>query len=195
MLQYKMVKVPGSRSNLEIATVETPEYDEATYTRAPEWMIKMDELLNSAVEVEDTDGKGNFYCELFGWHAETARTTTGARTSQLYTTAAIRHSNVSVIIPTGMFYPNLEQKQNKGEPIEKMKIVRLAHVRDVKKRLQEVTFETCYIQSIKQQLDRLILDIAVSTRENKIFLYDEKGNAKGQTVTGFDFITNVEKAG
>lgn len=194
MLQYKMVKVPNSRSGLEIATVETPEYDEATYTRTPEWMIRMDKILNSQITVDDGESSRN-YCELFGWHAETGRTTVGARSSQRFTSAAVRHSNVSIIVPAGSFFPILETYQNLGKVIKQVRILRLAHMLETKKRMQQVTFGLCYIQSIKQQLDRLIIDLEVAERENKIFLYNEDGTAKGQTVSQFDYISNTHKGG
>ncbi len=190
MTTYKMIRVPGT--SLEIETLDQANMLEGNHTRAPEWMIKMDDLLVSEVEVEDDDGKSKTYCELFGWHAETNRNSSGARSSQRYTTAAIQHSNVTVIIAAGSFFPILEQKQNKGEPIEKIRIVRLAHIRETKRRLQQITFGQCYIVSIKQKLDQIFVEFEVANRENKSCLYDNDGNPKGSTVTGFDYISNAE---
>lgn len=152
--------------------------------KTPEWMILMDDLLNSTVEDFEE------YAQLFGWSAEQSRTNNGYIANQLFTSATVQHSNVLVSIPVGIYDPVLEQKLNTGENIHKMEIVRLAHVGEERKPLMRIVFTHVKIESKRQEHDTLILSCRVSTRKNINYKYGQDGTPQGQSVTFFDFTSN-----
>lgn len=185
---YTIVELPG-KTRLKIATTDVArvgkEGEELTEVKSPEWMIKMDDLLES--DVEDF----NDYAELFGWHAESSRFTTGDISNSLFTSATLRHSDLTVLIPNGGFSAKLESKMNLGDPIQELTIVRLGNIRATKVKLQTVVYTICRIQSFQQQLDRLFLQMTVTTKENTIFVFDIDGQNKGQVVSRVDYSRNI----
>lgn len=147
----------------------------------PEWMIKIDDLLSSTIE------KFEGFADLYGWHAEQARLTKGSPASQLYSTAAVQHSNVLIVLPAGIYIPTLETKMNTGANIALIKIVRLANVGDLKVSLQEIEYTNCKIDSMEQQLDEVIISFRPEARQNTIIKYAQDGSKKGQAVSKFDY--------
>lgn len=160
-------------------------HSDGSKVSTPEWMIQMDDILKSSVDgLED-------HCELFGFGCESGRATTGTSGNELFTSAAIKHSDVSIIIPNGSYGPVLENKMNTGATLVLIKIIRLAHLTDMKKSLQEIEFGNCKIQNIRQELDRLIVTFRIETRKNTNFEYDQAGESKGQNVTNIDYTKNT----
>lgn len=151
----------------------------------PEWMIQIDDLLSSTIE--------NFegFSELYGWYAEQGRLTKGRTANQLFSTAAVQHSNVLIVLPAGIFIPTLETKMNSGANIALIKIVRLANVGDLKVSLQEIEYTNCKIDSMQQQLDEIIISFRPETRQNTIIKYKQDGSKEGQAVSKFDYTTGA----
>ncbi len=86
--------------NISIPVVD-PRIRHINNVTTPEWMISIDKFLTSNVEGYET------YTELFGWFAEQARLTKGNTATQLFSTSAVQHSNIMVVIPNGMYLPLL----------------------------------------------------------------------------------------
>jgi len=151
----------------------------------PEWMIKIDDLLSSTITNLEA------YSELLGWHAEQARLTKGRVGGQLFSTAAVQHSNVLIVMPAGIYIPTLETKMNTGANIGLIKIVRLANIGNLKVSLQEIEFTNCKIDSMEQQLDEIIISFRPAARKNTIIQYKQDGSKKGQAVSKFDYTTGA----
>jgi hypothetical protein len=151
----------------------------------PEWMISIDDLLSSTIEgFEDCS-------ELYGWFAEQGRLTKGRSGNQLFSTAAVQHSNVLIVLPAGIFIPTLETKMNTGSNLALIKIVRLANMTDLKVSLQEIEYTNCLIDSMEQQLDNIVISFRPETRQNTIFKYKQDGSKEGQAVSKFDYTTGA----
>lgn len=181
---YKIIELPG-KSKFRIATtdVDAPE-DNPDGVKSPEWMIKIDDLMKS-----DVDGF-NDHCELFGWHGESSRFTTGDISNNLFTSATLKHSDLVILIPNGGYAATLETNMNTGVPINPT-IVRLGNIKATKVMIQKIDYTNCFIQSFQQQLDRLILRLSVTTKTNTIFVYDNTGQNQGQVVSTVDYSKNT----
>lgn len=161
----------------------SPEIKHSNKVTTPEWMVAIDDLLSSTIDGFDKA------CELFGWHAEQARITTGSTANQLFTTATVQHSNVSIIIPMGIFVPTLETKMTTGANLASIKISRIANITDQKVPLQEIEYTNCKIDAIQQQLDRVVISFRPETRTNTVYKYKQDGSKEGQAVSKYDYTT------
>ena len=172
-------------SNLANAAGFIPMVDsdirQMNHITTPEWMIQIDDLLSSTIE------KFEKFSELYGWSAEQGRLTKGHTSNNLFSTAAVQHSNVRIVLSAGIFIPTLDTKMNTGANISLIKIVRLANVGDMKVSLQEIEYKNCKIESMEQQLDHLIISFRPETRQNKIIKYKQDGSKEGQAVSKFDY--------
>lgn len=180
---YQVIDVPGLKG-LKITTTDTSSPDDRG-VKSPEWMVKIDDLLKSSV------AEYNDHCELFGWYAESSRLTTGDISNQLFTSATLRHTDVTLLIPNGGHGAQLESKMNIGMPLEKITIVRLGNVQNLKVKLQVIEFGHCRIQNFQQQLDRLFIHVSPTTKQNTVFVYDNSGANQGQMVSKADYAQNT----
>lgn len=182
---YQIIEIPGSHK-LKMATVDTStSSDENRGVRSPEWMVKIDLILQSNVTGY------NDYSELFGWYGESSRLTTGDISGQLFTSSTLKHSDVVLLIPNGGHGAQLETKMNIGMPLENVNIVRLGNIQNMKVKLQTIEFGNCRIQAFQQQLDRLYIFISPTTKTNTVFVYGNDGAMKGQMVSRVDYSKNI----
>jgi hypothetical protein len=183
---YKIVELPGpGKSKFSIATTDVDDLDNGTDgVKSPEWMIKIDELTTSNV-----DGF-NGYTELFGWHGESSRFTTGDISNSLFTSATLKHSDLVVLMSNGGYATTLETNMNTGIPINSLTIVRLGNIKATKVIIQQIDYTNCFIQTFQQQLDRIILRLTITTKTNTIFVYDNTGQNQGQMVSTVDYSKN-----
>lgn len=179
--QYGNIPLAGDQ-NISIPVVD-PRIKHTNSVTTPEWMISIDKFLTS--NVEGYEG----FTELFGWFAEQARLTKGSTATQLFSTSAVQHSNIMIVIPNGMYLPLLETVMNSGSNIGAVKIVRLANISDLKIPIQEVDYTNCKIDSIQQKLDEIIMSIRPETRMNTVIQYAQDGSKLGQNVSFFDYVT------
>jgi hypothetical protein len=184
MPQYTITEIAG-KTNLRIATTDVQNTPEDGGVKSPEWMIKMDDLLQSEVEGY-TD-----HCELYGWHGESSRYTSGDVSNQLFTSATLKHSELVIIIPNGGYAAKLETKMNMGIPLETVQLIRLGNIKSTKVKIQTIDFTNCWIHSFQQQLDRLVLFFNISSKVNTLYAYDVHGNNKGQMVSKVDYSKNT----
>ncbi len=180
---YTITELPG-KTKIRIATTDVSTPDDRG-VKSPEWMIKIDDMLQSEVE------NFNDYCELFGWYGESSRLTTGDISNQLFTSATLKHSDLVVMIPNGSHAAQLESKMNLGVPLDLVQVVRLGNIKSTKVKLQVIDYTNCWIQSFQQQLDRLVLFLSISAKTNTVFVYDINGNNKGQMVSKVDYAKNT----
>jgi len=180
---YVISEVPGPKG-LKIATTDTTVTD-STGVKSPEWMVSLDALVTS--QVADYTN----FCELFGWYGESSRLTTGGISGQLFTSAALKHTDIVLFLPNGGHGPILENNMNIGTPLATVTIVRLGNVGTLKVKLQTIVFTHCRIQSCQQQLDRLYLTFSPTTKTNTVFVYDNSGQNQGQMVSTADYAQNT----
>jgi len=182
---YTIIELPG-KSKFRLATTDTNNpLENPGGVKSPEWMIQMDDVLASDVD------SYNDYAELFGWHAESSRFTTGDISNSLFTSATLKHSDLIVMIPNAGYSAVLETRMNTGTPVELLTIVRLGNIKALKVKLQTIVYNICRIQSFQQQLDRLILQMGVTSKVNTIFVYDQDGQNQGQVVSSVDYSKNT----
>ena len=180
---YTITEIPG-KSRLKLATTDVQTPDDKG-VKSPEWMILIDDLLKS-----DVDGF-NDHCELFGWYGESSRLTTGDVSNQLFTSATLKHTDLTLLLPNGGHGAQLESKMNLGIPLANIEIVRLGNIKSTKVKLQTIAYTDCRIQTFQQQLDRIVLNLIVSTKTNTVFVYDNAGTNKGQMVSKVDYSKNT----
>jgi len=180
---YTITEIPG-KTKLRVATTDTTTPEDGG-VKSPEWMIKIDDMLQSEVE------NFNDYCELFGWYGESSRLTTGDISNQLFTSATLKHSDLVIIIPNGGYGAQLETKMNLGIPLNVVQVVRLGNVKSTKVKLQVIDYTLCRIQSFQQQLDRLVVCLSITGKTNTVFVYDVNGSNKGQMVSSVDYAKNT----
>jgi hypothetical protein len=156
----------------------------AAKVTTPEWMVKIDDKLSSNV-----DGF-NDHAELYGFYGESGRATAESAGGELFTSATLKHSDVTIIIPNGFYAPVLENLMNKGNTIALIKVVRLGHVTELKP-LQTIEFGNCKIQNFRQELDKLVITFRIETRKHTNFQFDQEGESKGQNVIDVDYTKNT----
>lgn len=188
---YQEISVPSA--NGEITNIRVPIVNQddriPSFSRSPEWMVKMDDLLNSSVE--------NFaeYAEVFGWSGTMSRNTSPYLSSDLHTTSTLVHTDLAIIIPMSGYAAKLNMRMAKGMKISKITLVRLGNIEDVKQIIQQIDFEICRIQSIQQSIDQLSLTIQVQKRTDTVNVYKQDGSNSGKVVSTVDFSTMSVKDG
>lgn len=183
-VRYQVVGLMGRADRAVQVPIADDPSNEFQSVRSPEWMIKFDDIVFSSIsDFED-------HCELYGWYAEAGRFTSGDVSNQLFTSATLRHTDVIVIIPSGGYAAQLQTQMNMGRMISQMTIVHLGNVEQTKVKLQEIVHDQCRIQNYQQQLDRLVMHIQVTAKTDTHFVYDRKGQIKGQMVTSVNYSQN-----
>ena len=183
-IRYHVVNTMINSKPINIPIVENPNEGDSKFVKSPEWMIRLDKIVFSAVTGYET------HTELFGWYSESGRFTLGDVSNQLFTSATLSHSDVVVIIPNGGYAADLQTSMNAGRLIERASLVHLGNVGQTKVKLQEIIHEQCRIQNFQQQLDRLVLHLQVTTKTDTHFVYDRSGQIKGQMVTSVNYAQN-----
>ncbi len=195
MSSYTVIDIPGL-SQLKIPKVGNP-YSESNgqlpYSQPPEWMVQITDV-NGNIFTSSTVIKYEKFSELLGFYGEGSRYTSPHITnSSLHTSAAVRHSELALIIPVTDSTVLLEQAMNVGTVIGMISIIHLGNVGDVKVTLQQIDYKTCYIQKHQQMINELLIRFTVGAKDNMIFMYDPHGNNKGKKIASYNFLTNQPK--
>lgn len=159
-----------------------PTVRESGQVTTPEWMISIDDLLSSSVKGFEE------YCELYGWYSEHSRESKGNVTGDLVSNAAVKQSDVIVIIPMGIYIPTIDNIMTNGKVLDKITIVRIANNEALKVPIQIIDFAACQVSKIQQRLEDAVITFRPVKRTNTVIKYDpENGNKVGQTVSEFDY--------
>lgn len=172
-------KIAGSDSkSISVPMVEknTDNPVESAATTA-EWMIKIDEHTFSS-RIGFTG-----HCELHGWYAENSCETSGGSVGSWNPATILKHSEVVIIIPVFGFLPILENSMNKKESLNEVEIIRVGETIAT----QTILFERCFISSIQQELERVIIKMNITTKTNTVLGFDANGNSAGQVVSFVDY--------
>ncbi|GHS94570.1 hypothetical protein AGMMS49949_08460 [Alphaproteobacteria bacterium] len=190
---YDLLEVPGSNPPLYVAvllSMHHGEDDENSGTNYWEWTIMMDLLLGSLLAPQTA---------LFGWFAESSRSTGPDVGNQLFTSASVRHSELVVVI-SDTYLPKLESKLVKGDPIKEVIIQHAIQLGGlpipipVPVPIQINIFSHCYITSVQRHLDYLIVSLRVGAKRVVCTAFDQKGMPKGVGTYEIDFRTYGQDA-
>ncbi|MDR2464434.1 MAG: hypothetical protein LBD36_02375 [Holosporales bacterium] len=173
----RTIKLPG-RSGVVIPIVGTNKNNELSgISKATrEWTISMDGLLSSDYR---TDNTADFTAELFGFSCDTTRETSGHSANQLIANAAVRMSDLIVLIQNATYSPILEQYMNNGSRIDCIELARWGWINNVCTCLESKKFSICYITQFRQILDYLVLFIRTIKREETICVHNQSGQPIG----------------
>ncbi|MBX9977302.1 MAG: hypothetical protein K2X98_03540 [Alphaproteobacteria bacterium] len=150
--------------------------------KAPDWIVEIPDHTKGNIDGLDT------YSQLFDFHYEYSRETSGHIGNETFTSAAIEHSEVALLIPTGTYTAKIRQTLNTGKVVPTITIKRLGNMTDLKKPLQIITYTDCIFARVVQDKDFF----AVSFRfikvkeENPEFKQDDEGSG-GQNVCETDY--------
>lgn len=150
--------------------------------KAPEWVVEIPDITKSNVDGFET------YSELFDWHAEYSRHTLGHPGNEMFTSAAIEHTEVSLLIPAGTYTALIRQKLNNGAVIETITIKRLGNMTDLKKPLQTITYSDCIFTRASQSGDYFAVSFRfVKVKEENAEMKQEDEGEGGQNVCEVDY--------
>lgn len=158
-----------------------PKLRQENQITTPEWMVSIGDLLTSTIKSYEN------YTELFGWHSEHSRETRGNVSGDLVSNAAVKQSDVIIIIPMGIYIPTLDNMMTNGKVLEFVTIVRLANNEDKKVPIQTIEFADCQLCKIEQRLADAVITFRPVKRTNTITQYGQNGLKLGQTVSEFDY--------
>ncbi len=143
--------------------------------RAPEWMVEIKDITKSNVADFDT------YAELFDFHWEYSRHTLGHPGNEMFTSAAIEHTEVSILIPAGTYTAILRQKLNNGTVIPEITIIRLGNMTDLKKPLQKTTYSNCIFTRASQSYDYFAIAFRFTKVKEENFEFKQEDEGAGGT--------------
>ncbi|CAO5677985.1 MAG: hypothetical protein HEEMFOPI_01209 [Holosporales bacterium] len=162
-------------------------------TETPQWMLRLDEIFESTIEVQVDEGKTN-YTTCFGFKMHAKRQISGSRLTQHFISSSCNHSRIWFVVPLDKSTPSLSIKLHDGTIIKKTCIVRLGNIgTEFNKPLWQATFEEANIEYFEIVRDYVLFSVSVNAGEQKIFQYTPDGKLKGQSVSSYDYSTNTGK--
>jgi hypothetical protein len=179
-------KIAGSDSkSISVPVVEKKNDNPIESTAATaEWMVRIDDHTFS------TRIGFNKHCELHGWYAENSCETSGGSVGFWSPATILKHSEVVIIIPVFGFLPKLENAMNKKVALSEVEIIRVGETIAT----QTILFEKCFISSIQQELERVIIKMNITKKTNTVLGFDANGMSTGQVVSFVDYGSgSVEK--
>ncbi|MEI8295365.1 MAG: hypothetical protein WCG04_02435 [Alphaproteobacteria bacterium] len=150
-----------------------------------EWMVQIgDNGFEKSSTMEKYGEKG--YVELLKWEGRSSRDVRGLSSSQMLSSASLKHSHVEMHIPIGNYVPDLETKMYNATNIKKITFVRLGNVDGAEKQrveVQNIVFKNCQIVFFEQSGDVLILAFRFVAKVNTFTAYDQQGKPIGAKVS------------
>ncbi len=182
----QIVNNMGQLVNISVPVINQDSQVPA-YARSPEWLIMMDKLTDKSSNVKGKEG----YVEVFGWTGAMSRSSSPNIGGEHHSTATLVHTDLVVVMPMGSYVAKLNQTMANGAVVKKVTLERLGNIGKVLQVIQSITFETCRIQSVQQQIDQVVVTIQVQKRTDTINVYKQDGSASGKAVSAINF-ENVE---
>lgn len=167
------------------------DMDSGTYT--PTWMLSMDEIFSSTIEVDGESAKDKFTA-CFGFKMFARRQISGHRLTQNYANARVNHSRLWFVVPLERSTPSLFIKLHDGTIIEKTTIVRMMNIGgEFNKRAWKASFDNAHLEHVEIIRDYVLIALSVAAGEQTVFQYNVKGTLEGQAVSSYDYMTNTGK--
>ena len=187
----------GQTVNSQLGTlnIHDPSINHRGEVHFPEWFVAMDKLLSSFAKGEPKDAEMNLAesAPCLGWKIIAARQTKASAASQLFSTSAVQHSNVVIVLPSDVYIPTLKNKMYMGVNIEKVTICRFGNYGgdDPVLPVHRVRFTNCKIETMEstEDNDKYVLTLRPDTMAEKIFQREQTGGMKGVNETTWNFVT------
>lgn len=203
---YEMLEIPGEEGFKVLVVSRSTSH--STYneegSKSPWWGISMKcedkEILTSTVETDskktrrDKTIKYENFAELYGFHISSFRYTLSDQANQLYTSSAIMHEDVVVIIPNAGYGINIENAMNVGNLINEVHIICYGWFKGTLDISQSVKFLNCYIITVTHDLDRLIVRFRAHAKVYTYFHWTQDGKPEGQTACVLDLGVNTSQS-
>jgi hypothetical protein len=190
--QIQNLQIPNPSTG-QMMTIMVPVVNQGSdvpsYSRSPEWMIKIGD---KSPKGSNVTGKET-YVEVFGWSGAVSRSSSPNLGGQHHSTATLIHTDLVVIIPMGGYVAQITNAMANGEVIPQIDLERLANIEKVLQVVQTIVFKVCRIQSVKQQIEQAVITIQIQQRTDTIKVYGQDGKAAGQVVSDIDFSKIVVK--
>lgn len=127
------------------------------------------------------------------------RPSIGTMTSDFQASATLVHSLLEMHILTDSGMPTLRQNLRNNTPVAQIQITRVGHLGDGKDNtiMYQTTFTNCFIESIEEIPDKLIVKARVNTRSDTAASTDftaTQATAAGSTSSGWDYAQNTAKS-
>lgn len=152
-------------------------------TATPEYMVKMDSLLESTVkDFED-------YIQAYHFAFSISRFTNPNAAHQQYSSSRVQFENPVLVIPNGRHTPDLINKLISGILVEEIKFCRLQNIADVNQKGEEISFKKCYFQVITPKYDVLLVSFRFTEYSHSTTSYDQSGTSKGNNVVTYNMGT------
>lgn len=168
---YELMSVPGEK-DLQIAVVPSayrkPQDNGSHYV---DWTFTADLIFFPKL-----------FVDLYGWYSESARDTGMDVAHHLYTSGAIKHTELIVVIPNGQHLTTFENKLVRGQLISKVVITRLIKVGmplGLPVPIQVNTYEDCFVTGVQQILDCIMVRFRIRKKQVACTPYSRKGVPSG----------------
>ncbi|MDR1597552.1 MAG: hypothetical protein LBR89_01290 [Holosporales bacterium] len=180
---HRTIRLPG-RSTVFVPVIGTKKNNELSgISKATrEWTVTIDPAIPDSTE-------------LYGFSYNTTRETVGHAVNQLIANAATRLSDLIIIIQNATYSPVLEQYMNDGTMIPMITIQRWGWINSALTELDKREFGVCYVTQFRQILDYLVLFIRPIQRDEKILIFGQNGESKGQAVSSISATTGISSVG
>lgn len=168
---YELLPVPGE-SSLQIAVVP------ASYRRPQDSGSHYVDWTFTA----DTIFLPKLFVDLYGWYSESARDTGMDVAHHLYTSAAIKHTELIVVIPNGQHLATFENKLVKGSIISNIVITRLIKTGaplGVPLPIQVNTYKDSFVTGVQQILDCVMVRFRILKKQVECTTFSQKGIPNG----------------
>lgn len=132
------------------------------------------------------------------WYTSTEeRVSIGNMSSDFQASATLMHSLLEMHILADSAMPTLREAMRNNTCIDEIKITRVGHLGKGgdNTELYSSTFGDCYLESIEEFPDKLIIRAKVSTRSDTATATDFEEGQAGSTASGWDYSQNTEMAG
>lgn len=176
--------------NVKIYMIKDP-VENTSASATPEWVVKMDDLLESKQK------KFEKYSELLGYDLYVGRESKSGASGELNSAGVVQHSDVYIVFRVEISMPKILGKLYKGIKIDEILLKRLTHAGDTGQEKQIISFKTCRVDFVKQITnDLLIVKFRPIVRDDTVFKWDQDSNSStGQTHELFNFSTNTAEGG
>jgi hypothetical protein len=199
-LDYELLDIPGT-SGLRIAVIpamNNSETDSDTGQRLEtEWSTFIVSsgatsfLGLGAQAIIGTASLLTSHLEVYGWYSETDRETGTNVSNQLFTSSRIRHSELFLVLNMGIQLAVLENRMASGVPISSVILLRLIKIGlQVPIPIQMNIFENCYVTSVQQVLDYLVVGFRISRKSVMCCSFNQSGIPVGIGACDINFISN-----
>lgn len=158
------------------------------------FFVSMDDLF-AVTNVENKDIIKNA-AGLLWFSSIEQRPSIGTMTSDFQASATLVHSLLEMHILTDSTMPILRQQMRNNQVVEKIKITRVGHLGEGKENteLYSSTFTNCFLESIEEFPDKLIVKARITERADSAITTDFEGKPGPVTASAWDYVANVDSS-